>query len=54
VYGCTNEGVKVTLEFFGFVRETKQFSTVGVTTKAGYATHKADFETITTSLAFTK
>ncbi len=54
VYGCTTEGVQVTIQFFGFVRKTKQYSAVGVTTKAGYATFRADLETITKNITFTR
>lgn len=54
IYDCLSRGVKVTIQFFSFVQGTKQYSGVGVTTKAGYATYKAELEMITKSVTFTE
>lgn len=54
VYGCTSDGMKISTQLFTFVRKIKQYSAVGVTAAADYATYKAGMESITKSLVFSK
>lgn len=54
VYGCASDGMKMSMRLFTFVRKTKQYSAVGVSTKDDYATYEATMESITKSMVFTK